>query len=159
MKPAILPAALLLAALALPAAAAPPAEFLASPQAGLNTLPFSEAVRAGDFLFLSGQVGNKPGTLELAPGGVEAEAAQTMDNIRAILQRHGASMDDLVKCTVFLADIRDWPAFNVVYRKYFTKHFPARSALAASGLAIGARVEVECLAYQPQSATAAGKTP
>jgi reactive intermediate/imine deaminase len=125
------------------------AEFLSSPGAAEHSLPFSEAVRAGDFLVLSGQIGNVPGKLELVPGGIGPEAAQALDNIQAILDRHGASMDDVVKCTVFLADMREWPAFNEVYRKYFPRHFPARSALAASGLVLGARVELECTAYQP----------
>ena len=126
-----------------------PAEFLPSPGAAEHSLPFSEAVRAGDFLILSGQIGNVPGKLELVPGGIGPEAARALDNIQAILQRHGASMDDVVKCTVFLADMREWPAFNEVYRKYFPRHFPARSALAASGLVLGARVELECTAYPP----------
>jgi 2-iminobutanoate/2-iminopropanoate deaminase len=129
--------------------AAPAPEFLPSPEPALRALPFSEAVRAGDFLFLSGQIGNLPGTLQLEPGGVAAEATRALENIRAILERHGASLDDVVKCTVFLADMRDWPAFNEVYRKVFTRGFPARSALGASGLAVGARVEVECVAYAP----------
>ena len=135
---------------AAPPAAAKPPEFLASPDSSLRALPFSEAVRAGDFLYLSGQVGNRPGALELVPGGIEREAAQALDNLAAVLGRHGASFDDVVKCIVFLADIHDWPAFNGVYRRYFPHHFPARSALAASGLALGARVEVECVAYSPQ---------
>jgi 2-iminobutanoate/2-iminopropanoate deaminase len=125
------------------------AEFLASPDAALRALPFSEAVRAGDFLFLSGQIGTGPGLAEPVPGGVKAEARQAMENIKAVLARHGASMDDVVKCTVFLADMADWPAFNEVYRGFFPKHFPARSALGASGLAKGARVEVECIAFKP----------
>ncbi len=126
--------------------APPPPEYYASPDAKLAALPFSEAVRAGDLLFLSGQIGSVPGTMQLAPGGIAAEAQQALDNIRSILERHGATMDDVVKCTVFLADMRDWPAFNEVYRKAFTGHFPARSAFGANGLALGARVEVECVA-------------
>ncbi len=122
-----------------------------SPDPALRALPFSEAVRAGDFLFLSGQIGNAPGTLEPVPGGIKAEARQAMENTKAVLGRHGASMDDVVKCSVFLADMGDWPAFNEVYRGYFPKHFPARSALGANGLAKGARVEVECLAWAPKS--------
>jgi len=128
-----------------------PPDFLTSPQAAGLSLPFSEAVRAGDFLFVSGQVGNVPGKLELVSGGIGPEATQALDNIKAILERHGSSMDAVVKCTVFLADIREWPAFNAVYRSYFPHHFPARSALAANGLVLGARVEVECTAYQPSS--------
>jgi len=129
-------------------APAPKAEHFASP--GTSNLPFSEAVRAGDYLFLSGEIGRKPGTRELVPGGMEAEARQAMENVKANLERHGASLDDVVKCTVFLADMKDWPAFNDVYRAFFTKSLPARSALGANGLALGARVEVECLAYKPQ---------
>jgi len=132
-----------------PARLARPPEFLTSPQAAALSLPFSEAVRAGDFLILSGQIGNVPGKLELVPGGIGPEAARALDNIKAILERHGSSMDAVVKCTVFLADIREWPAFNAVYRNYFPRHFPARSALATNGLALGARVEVECVAYAP----------
>jgi 2-iminobutanoate/2-iminopropanoate deaminase len=127
----------------------PAAEFLASPDPALRALPFSEAVRAGDYLFLAGQIGAAPGTAEPVPGGVKAEARQTMENIRAVLSRHGASLDDVVKCTVFLADMAEWPAFNEIYRGFFPNHFPSRSALGAGGLAKGARVEVECIAYRP----------
>ncbi len=131
------------------APARPGAEFFVSPDPKLASLPFSEAVRAGDLLFLSGQIGNAPGTLHVVPGGISAEAQQALDNIRAILERHGATLDDVVKCTAFLADMHDWPAFNEVYRRAFGKHFPARSAFGASGLAIGARVELECIAQLP----------
>lgn len=109
-------------------------------------LPFSEAVRVDDTLYLSGQVGIRSGSLELVPGGIEAEARRTMENIRAVLQANDLDMDDVVKCTVMLADIAEWPAFNAVYATFFTPPYPARSAFATSGLALGARVEVECLA-------------
>ena len=112
-------------------------------------MPFSEAVKLGDTLYVSGQIGNLPGSLTLAPGGIGPEARRALDNMKAILERHGSSMDQVVKCTVFLADIKEWPAFNEVYREYFKTNLPARSALAASGLAIGARVEVECIAFVP----------
>ncbi len=108
--------------------------------------PFSEAVRAGDTLYLSGMVGVEPGTMELVPGGIEAESHRTMENIRMTLEAHGASMGDVVKCTVMLADISEWAAFNEIYRTYFDGRYPARSALGASGLALGARIEVECIA-------------
>ncbi len=134
---------------AAPPRAAQLPEFLSSPENAALGLPFSEAVRAGDFLFLSGQVGNIPGTRELVPGGIGPESRQVMDNIKAALARHGASMDDVVKCSVFLADMREWPAFNAVYATCFPRHFPARSALGANGLALGARVEVECIALSP----------
>lgn len=125
----------------------PPAPIhFGSPDSALKSLPFSEAVQVGDLLFLSGQIGVAPGTLTLVPGGMEAEATQALENIRGVLARHGSSMDRVVKCTVFLADMRDWPAFNVIYRRYFTGPIPARSALGANGLALGAKVEVECIA-------------
>ena len=125
-----------------------PPEFLSSPQGAALKLPFSEAVRAGGFLILAGQIGNLPGTRTLAPGGIGPESRQAMDNIKAALARHGAALDDVVKCTVFLADMAEWPAFNEVYATYFPSgRFPARSALGANGLALGARVEVECVAY------------
>ncbi len=109
-------------------------------------LPFSEAVRVGDLLFLSGQLGTKPGGLGLVDGGVKAEAKQTMENIKAVLRRNDLAFDRVVKCTLFLADISDWPTVNEVYQTYFGENPPARSALAASGLALGAKVEIECIA-------------
>jgi 2-iminobutanoate/2-iminopropanoate deaminase len=144
-----------LAAVALAASACavfaepPPAiEFLNSGKVTPTTLPFSEAVRAGDTLYLSGQVGIKPGTLELVPGGVQAEARQALDNVKTTLETHGYSLRDVVKCTVMLADIAEWAAFNEVYKTFFSPPYPARSALGANGLAIGARVEVECIAVR-----------
>ncbi|HEV7491963.1 MAG TPA: Rid family hydrolase [Rhodanobacteraceae bacterium] len=107
------------------------------------TLPFSESVRAGDMLYLSGEVGIDASG-KLVAGGIKAEAKQVMDNIGADLARQDSSFDRVVQCTVALADIADWPAFNDVYRGYFKEHFPARMAFAASALALGARVEVQC---------------
>ena len=129
-------------------AATPPAavQFLNSGKVVPATLPFSEAVRVGDTVYLSGQIGIVPGTLELVPGGLEAEARQTMDNIRTTLEAHGLGMGDLVKCTVMLADMSRWNEFNAVYRTYFSGRYPARSALGANGLALGAQVEIECIA-------------
>jgi len=121
-------------------------EYLNSGKSLPTDLPFSEAVRVGDTLYLSGQIGNVPGTLELVPGGLEAEARQVMENIKRSLEAHGYTLNDLVKCTVMLTDISEWPAFNGVYKTFFTDHYPARSAFATNGLAIGASVEVECLA-------------
>jgi 2-iminobutanoate/2-iminopropanoate deaminase len=129
--------------------AATPAEYYPVPATGGAPLPFSEAVKVGQTLYVSGQIGNLPGTLKLAPGGIAPEARQALDNVKAIVERHGGSMDQIVKCTVFLADIKDWPAFNEVYREYFKTHFPARSALATGGLAFNARTEVECIAVVP----------
>jgi 2-iminobutanoate/2-iminopropanoate deaminase len=109
-------------------------------------LPFSDAVRAGGLLFQSGRIGLVPGTLELVPGGIKAETRATMEAIRDGFARHGVGMDRVVKCTVFLADMKEWPAMNEVYVEFFPGGKPARSALAASGLALGARVEIECIA-------------
>jgi 2-iminobutanoate/2-iminopropanoate deaminase len=147
-------AAGLVVALAGCAAQAPPVGntapvFYASPDFLMKTLPFSEAVQVGNLLFLSGQIGVLPGTSTLAPGGIDPESRQTLENIRAILARHGASPRDVVKCTVFLADMGEWAAFNVVYREFFAAPYPARSALGSSGLAFKARVEVECVAVVP----------
>lgn len=111
-------------------------------------LPFSEAVLVGDTLYLSGQIGVVPGTMELVPGGIEAEARQTLENIRAVLAAHGFALSDVVKCTVMLEDISEWATFNAVYASFFSDRYPARSALGADGLVLGARVEVECIAVR-----------
>ena len=121
-------------------------EYLNSEQAKSLDLPFSEAVKVGDLMFLSGQLGTLPGTTELAPGGIRGQARQAMDNIKAILERNGSAMNKVVKCTVMMADIAEWPAFNEVYVTYFPGPKPARSAFAAAGLAFGGKVEVECWA-------------
>ena len=116
------------------------------PVEGDMQLPFSDAVRVGDTLYLSGKIGNVPGTLQLAAGGIGGETRQVMENIKASLEKHGSSLREVVKCTVFLADMDEWSAMNEVYVSYFPEHPPARSALGASGLALGARVEIECIA-------------
>lgn len=109
-------------------------------------MPFSDAVRVGDMLYLSGKIGNVPGTSQLAEGGIQGETRQTMENIKSSLEKYGSSLDEVVKCTVFLADMAEWGAMNEVYVTYFPVNKPARSALGASGLALDARVEIECLA-------------
>ena len=106
-------------------------------------LPFSEAVRVGDMLYLSGEIGTDAKG-RLVGGGVSPEAKQLRDNIGTKLARHGSSWDRVVQCTVALAEMKDWPAFNEVYRGYFKHHFPARMAYATGGLALGARAEVQC---------------
>ena len=129
-----------------PALAAAPPEFLNSGKVLKGDLPFSEAVRHGDTLYLSGQIGLVPGTMTLVPGGLRAEATQALANIRTTLEAHGRTLQDVVRCTVMLADMADWPAFNEVWRAAFSKPFPARSAFGATALALGARVEIECVA-------------
>ncbi len=146
-SPALAALALLLVACGSSAGTrSPSVEFLTSEETLSLSLPFSDAVRVGHLLFVSGQVGNLPGSLDLASGGMQAEARQALENIRSILVRSGSSMDRVVKCTVFLADMADWPDFNTVYLEFFPDHPPARSALGANGLALGARVEIECIA-------------
>lgn len=120
-------------------------EWLSSPEYKARKLPFSEAVRVGNLLFLSGQLGIVPGTGKLAPGGIGPETMQTLENIRMTLEKYGSTMDRVVKCTVFLADMAEWPAMNAVYKDFFVNP-PARSALGANGLALDARVEIECIA-------------
>jgi 2-iminobutanoate/2-iminopropanoate deaminase len=123
-------------------------EFFTLPEVkGLN-LPFSQAVRVGDVLYLSGALGIVPGKMELAKGGIESETRQTMENIGAVLHANGLSFDNVFKCTAMLADMAEWAAFNAVYVTYFKPdRLPARSAFGAAGLALGARIELECWAY------------
>jgi len=123
----------------------PEVEYLLMPGMEDLNLPFSSAVRVDSTLYLSGNVGNMPGSLDLAEGGIEGETRQTMENIKSVLEQFGSSMDEVVKCTVFLADMDEWGAMNAVYKTYFVNP-PARSALGASGLALDARVEIECIA-------------
>lgn len=123
----------------------PDVSYLNMPGMEDRNLPFSSAVRVDNTLYLSGTLGNIPGTMELAEGGIQGETRQTMDNMSAVLEQFGTTMDNVVKCTVFLADMAEWGAMNEVYKTYF-ENPPARSALGASGLALGARVEIECIA-------------
>ncbi|WP_310469220.1 RidA family protein [Sphingomonas sp.] len=136
------------AATAAPAPPSPPLERIGTPSVNGARLPFSDAVRVGDVLFLSGAIGlGADGKL---PAGIDAQARQTMDNIAAVLAKSGLGWGDVAKCTVMLDEIADWPAFNKVYASYFpTAEFPARSAFGADGLALGALVEVECIARAP----------
>ena len=120
-----------------------PVEYLNSE--GTKGLPFSEAVRVGNMLYLSGQLG-RDGSGKIVSGGIGAETRQTMENIKVTLERCGSSLDHVVKVTVMLADMSDWAEMNKVYVAYFPKNLPARSALGANGLALGARVEIECTA-------------
>ena len=111
-------------------------------------LPFSDAVRVGDVLYLSGQMGVTPGTKTLVPGGVGPQARQALDNIGATLGQHGLGFDAIFKVTVMLADMSDWGAFNEIYVGYFKPdRLPARSAFGAAGLALDGRVEIEAWAW------------
>jgi reactive intermediate/imine deaminase len=131
------------------APAAPEVAYLTTPESEVLGFPFSEAVRVGHMLYLSGQVGevrNAAGEAILVEGGIQPETRQTMENIKTILERYGSSMDRVVKCLVMIDDMAEWPAMNEVYGEYFPGHKPARSALGADGLALGASVEIECWA-------------
>jgi 2-iminobutanoate/2-iminopropanoate deaminase len=116
------------------------------PPGSVSALPFSPAIRVGNMLYLSGQLGIVPGTPQLADTGITGQTRQALENVKALLDYSGSSLERVVKCTVFLSDIRDFAAMNAVYTTYFPKDPPARSTVAASGLALGARVEIECMA-------------
>lgn len=141
-------AMLLVAATLLQGCASPRAtvEYFQSPG---SKLPFSPAVRVGDVVYLSGQIGFRAdGTI---PEGIEAQARTTMDSVAAAAALAGVGMDAVFKCTVMLDDMRLWADFNKVYVTYFRPdRLPARSAFGADGLALGAPLEVECLAVAPR---------
>lgn len=115
---------------------------------GKPTRPFSPAVRVGDVIFLSGQIGTDAAANgAVVAGGIEAETRQTLNNIKQTVEAVGSSMDKIVKCTVMMADMKEWDRMNVVYREFFPEgRLPARSAFGTSGLALNARVEIECIA-------------
>ena len=110
-------------------------------------MPFSMGVQYGDMLYLSGQAGALVETGELVEGGIQAETRQTMLNIKSVLEANGSSLDQVIKCSCMLADIAEWGAMSEEYVKFFPNHKPARSAFGTTGLALGARVEIECMAY------------
>jgi len=138
--------ALLLAATAAPlqTALAQPA---AAPQAMPAKLPFSPSIRVGDLLFMSGQIGQAPEGMDKHKEGFDAAVKSAMDSIAKILATNGLDFGHVVKCTVMLDDMADWPRFNAAYLPYFEgKRLPTRSAFGADGLALGAPLEVECIA-------------
>jgi 2-iminobutanoate/2-iminopropanoate deaminase len=123
-------------------------EFITSHGTRAAGLPFSDAVRVGDVLYLSGALGNVPGKTELVGGGIEAQTRAMMENIARVLNANGLSFDDVFKCLVMMKDMSEWPAFNKIYVDYFRPdRLPARSAFGASALALGAAIEMECWAY------------
>ena len=114
---------------------------------GRPTRPFTPAVQVGDVLYLAGQIGTGASAQGgVVPGGIQAETRQTMMNIKDVLEKSGSSMEHVFKCTVFMADMKEWDAMNEVYTTFFPNHKPARSALGSTGLALNAKVEIECLA-------------
>jgi reactive intermediate/imine deaminase len=114
---------------------------------GRPTRPFTPAVEVDGIIYLAGQIGTSANAQGgVVPGGIQAETRQTMENIKDVLEKVGSSMDRVFKCTVMMADMREWDAMNEVYVTFFPNNKPARSALGASGLALNAKVEIECLA-------------
>jgi 2-iminobutanoate/2-iminopropanoate deaminase len=112
-----------------------------------QSAPYSDAVEAGNLFFLAGQIGMDHSTRTMVEGGLKAETEQAIQNVRAVLQQHGLSLDQVVKCTVILSTMDDFAAFNEVYTKYFTKK-PARTTFAAAGLARNAKVEIDVIAVK-----------
>jgi 2-iminobutanoate/2-iminopropanoate deaminase len=127
-----------------------PVETIPTPSAPGTNLPYSPAVRAGDWIVLAGQVGLDPATGALVEG-VEAQVRQIMANIAAVLGDCGAALTDVAKATVFLTDMGDFPTLNEAYATAFAGHRPARTTIGVAALPLGAKVEIEVLAYQPQS--------
>ena len=110
-------------------------------------LPFSQAVKAGNFVFTSGQIGLDPKTGKLVPGGIKAETRQVLENLSTVLHAADSSLEKVLKTTVFIADLAgDFRAMNEVYREFFPSEPPARSTVEVKGLALSARVEIEAVA-------------
>lgn len=130
-------------------ATAKPREYYTQPENVVLNRPFSEAVRVGKTLYLSGQIGIAPGDTRLVPGGIIPETEQIMKNIEKILEYFKLRYSDIIKCQAMLRDIKEWNKFNSIYTSYFSKPFPARSAFGSTGLAFAARVELECMAHIP----------
>jgi 2-iminobutanoate/2-iminopropanoate deaminase len=119
---------------------------------GLGRLPvFSHASVAGGLVFVSGTLGTLPGGFELAPGGVGPETEQTLRNVETILGAAGCALRDVVKVSVYVADMADFPAMNAAYAKFFPQEPPARITVGGAQLALGARVEIECVAQLPDA--------
>ena len=122
-------------------------QFINSDAAKSANLPFSQATRVGDVVYLSGAIGNAPGKMALVPGGIEAEGRQMMQNIEGVLKEAGLGFENVFKAVVYLADMAEWGAFNKVYVPYFKPgRYPARTAIGAHQLILGARVEMDCWA-------------
>ncbi|MFL1491672.1 Rid family hydrolase [Pseudomonas antarctica] len=113
---------------------------------GRFDLPFSDGVRVGNVFYTAGEIGDAHGSDKVVSGGIVPESRQALENIKTTLKANGYELTDVVKCTVFLADIKEWPAFNEVYKEYFKKPYPARSAFGGTELAWNARMEIECIA-------------
>jgi len=120
-------------------------EFLESKIERRKKAPYSDAVRVGDLLFLTGQVGFNSDSLKLAPGGIKGETKQALENIKAVLEANGSDLEHVAKCTVILTDVEDFGAFNEVFREYFPTNKPARTTFVAD-LVIDAKIEIDVIA-------------
>jgi 2-iminobutanoate/2-iminopropanoate deaminase len=127
------------------------AERIASERAPRALGPYAQAVATGDLVFCAGQVGLDPSTGTLVPGGIAAEAARALENLKAVLGAAGLGLAAVVKTTVFLADLAEFATLNEVYGRYFTAPYPARSTVQVAALPAGARVEIEAIAVRPVS--------
>jgi 2-iminobutanoate/2-iminopropanoate deaminase len=123
-----------------------PKTVVLSPKAPKPVAAYSQAVRAGDFLFLSGQIALDPASGELVEGGIEAETRRVLDNLMSVLEAGGATSRDVVKITAYLADMKDYPTFNAIYTTYFEHEPPARATVAVAGLPRNVRVEIDAIA-------------
>jgi 2-iminobutanoate/2-iminopropanoate deaminase len=112
--------------------------------------PYSPAVRAGDFIYVSGQVPVDPATQQVVSGDIGVETRRVLDNVKLILEGCGATMADVVRCTVFLADAKDFAAMNAVYAEYFGDNKPTRTTVVAGFVLQGIKVEIDAIAYKPQ---------
>ena len=122
-------------------------ERVSTPAAPAAVGPYSQAIVIERFVYTAGQVGLDPRTGKLVEGGLEAETRQALANLAAILEAAGAGLGRVVKTTVFLADMRDFPAMNAIYAEAFGEHRPARSTVQAAALPLGARVEIEAVGH------------
>lgn len=121
-------------------------QICSTPNAPAAVGPYSQAVRVGDLVFTAGQIGLIPGTRELAGPDIVAQTRRVLLNLQAILEAAGSDLAHAIKTTVFLADMKDWPAMNDVYGEFFTSQPPSRSAVQVVALPLGAKVEIEAVA-------------
>jgi len=123
-------------------------EVISSPNAPAAIGPYSQAIRVGNMLFLSGQLGISPKTGKFAEGGFEAQARQALENQKAVLTTAGLSLDDVVQCQVFVTDMNNYPKFNAIYKEYFKKNFPARAVLEVSRIPANGLIEIMMIAVK-----------
>jgi len=121
-------------------------QIIATDKAPAAAGPYSQAVRVGDFIFSAGQLGLVPETRKFAGSDIEAQTRQALENVKAIVEAAGSCLKHVVKTTVFLQDIQEWPLMNAIYAEYFPEEAPARSAVQVAALPMGARMEIEVVA-------------